>query len=111
MALWSIGGESGGVFTWSAVYDDGAHTLTLLATGPGRCTIVVEASNGQRAACFFTQADGITLPLPTGITVQQSITVVSGSEPFVITNIRLKPLADPQGFPGGFELLTESWHR
>lgn len=99
------------MFDWSAVYDDAANTLTIQANGAGRCTVVVAQSNDKQAVAFFVQPGGQPLPLPSGITADFSVTVVIGSGPLVIPNIRLKPIPDPRGSAGGFMVANEEWRR
>jgi hypothetical protein len=112
MANANVSGSTGGVFDWSCNYDDAARTATLEATGQGRCTVVLEQSNGPRASVQFRQPGGDVLPVPDSIIPQPVANQIVdiGTGPLVITNIRLKPNPSPKpGGVGGFVVVTENW--
>lgn len=107
---------SSAAMSWDATYDDVAHTLVINGTGPGRCTIVVEQSNGKRAAAEFVQATG---PLSTPIPVPDDIVPTLAVAPVLVTvpsggtgtrtfsAITLKPYAPSKpGGQGTFALIN-----
>jgi hypothetical protein len=112
MALANVSGSTGGVFDWSCNYDDTARAATLEAAGQGRCTVVLEQSNGQRASVQFRQPGGDVLPVPDSVNPQPIANQIVdiGAGPVTITNIRLKPIPNPKpGGVGGFVVVTENW--
>lgn len=114
MTVSSVGGSSGGVFSWSASYNDqGPGTATVQADGQGRDTVVVQQEDGQQAAIQFVQPgqEANPVPIPPGVTVVSTVQVVIGSGPFTIRPIRLDPFppSKPGGVPG-FRVTNEEWH-
>lgn len=111
----TVGGSSGGVFSWSAIYDDSTNpdTLTVQADGQGRDTAVIAQLDGQQAAIYFVQPSGplaIPLSAPPGVTIAASRTVVIGSGPVAFNTPALQPF--PPSKPGGvysFRLTNEQW--
>jgi hypothetical protein len=111
VATYRVAGASGGIFTWSAVYDDAANTLTLQADGTGRSTVSVAQTNGQaRSAAFVQQTGDPPLPVPAGIDAPIAVTILVGSGPLVMTGVRLRTSGPADG-TGGFVVLNESWVR
>ena len=98
-----------GAFSWSAVYNDqGPGTVTLEATGPGRCTVILQQEDLQRAAVYYIQPGGQRLPKPEGLQVAFERDVVIGAAPVEIRPARLDPFpAGPKpGAVGGFRTET-----
>jgi hypothetical protein len=111
MAVFRVSGSSGGVFVWSAAWDDQTKDLTIDASGSGRCTVTVAQSNGQMRTVAFVQANGDTPLAPGAGLPAPSLTVVIGSPPAVIPGVTLKPSASVKDGSGGFEVVTEAWSR
>jgi hypothetical protein len=110
MTQFSVGGSSGGVFSWSAVWDDQTRDLTIDAQGSGRCSVTVAQSNGQNRTVGFVQATGDTPISPQGFPAPSLVVVVS-DPPTVISNINLKPQSNAHDANGGFVVENETWSR
>jgi hypothetical protein len=111
MATYSVSGESGGVFSWSASWDSVTKDLTIDAAGSGRSTVTVAQSTGQMRTVSFVQNTGDTpLPPVTGLP-QPALTILIGDPPTVIPNLNLKPTTSVKDGSGGFEVVNEARSR
>lgn len=100
---------------WTAVYDDVAHTLVVQGSGPGRCTVIVEQSDGKRAAAEFVQASGqasVPIPVPDDVLPTLAVPAVTvtvpqggtGSRTFSGITLKAFPPSKPGG-QGTFKLV------
>jgi hypothetical protein len=81
VATASVGGQDA-VMNWQGTYDTVTNQAVLTATGPGRVTVVLEQTDGKRAAVQFVQASG---PGATPIPVDPSIVDTLAVAPVVVT--------------------------
>lgn len=110
MSTFTVSGSSGGVFTWSASWDDVTKALTIDAAGSGRCSVTVSQSNGQSRTVGFVQSAGDTPISPVGFPAP-FMTVVISDPPTVIPNVTLRPSTPQRGGAGGFVVDNETWSR
>jgi hypothetical protein len=111
VSTFRVEGSSGGVFSWSAAWDDQTKALTIDAAGSGRCTVTVAQSNGQMRTIAFVQNSGdAPLPSAPGLPAP-ALTILVGDGPTVVPNLNLKPTVSVKDGSGGFEVINEAWAR
>lgn len=114
--IFRVGGSAGGVggmFTWSAEYNDqGPGTVTISSSGPsvGRGLALVRRDDGRQAAIHFLQdPGGERLPLPAGADAAVEVEKVVNSPDLVISPARARAILPNGGkgeTVGGFEAVT-----
>lgn len=56
----TVGGESGGAFSWRIDYDDQTRAVTTTAAGTGYCLVTVQITNTLTRTVAYSQPGGTT---------------------------------------------------